>query len=183
MAHIPQTQVIHHVCTNLTLGECPCDKSLPCPFIPIVNDGSQSRHTKMKDPAPAEPRRWGYSTYLMLYDDPWKIRKRLTVSDLGNLRRLLLHKDLVEGLVLPVLSSEAQTEALSENGTIVSIWDVDTESMHYMVFKQWVSSKSYVFIDDWTNNFVRRRGLKIGDEIRLHWDPYNNRFNFSVLYN
>ncbi|TKY47010.1 B3 domain-containing protein [Spatholobus suberectus] len=128
-----------------------------------------------------EERCWGYSTDLMLYDDPWKIKKELTKSDLGNLSRLLLPKELIEDLVLPVLSLESQREAKNEKGTKIMIWDVDTQSMHHLVFKFWASSKSYVFIDNWTKDFVNRRSLKIGDEIGFHWDAYNNRFDFSVL--
>ncbi|KAJ1379130.1 hypothetical protein SESBI_47181 [Sesbania bispinosa] len=48
-------------------------------------------------------RSWGYSTELMLYDDPWKIKKILKESDLGNLSTPLLGRDLAQELVLPVL--------------------------------------------------------------------------------
>ncbi|WJX88431.1 gibberellin 2beta-dioxygenase [Trifolium repens] len=48
---------------------------------------------------------WGYSTNLMLYDDPWKIKKVLEHSDVNRLSRLLLDKKLVEDLVLPVLGA------------------------------------------------------------------------------
>ena len=30
-------------------------------------------------------------------------------------------------------------------------------------------------------DFVKRRDLKVGDEIGFHWDPYKRRFDFSVL--
>ncbi|XP_061338383.1 B3 domain-containing protein At2g33720-like [Gastrolobium bilobum] len=120
-------------------------------------------------------RSWGYSLDLMLYDDPWKIKKVLNGSDLGNMRRLLLPKDFAENLVVPVLDGDV------ERGVQVDIWDVDTASIHSLIFKKWVSSRSYVFIGNWVKDFVSRRGLKKGDEIGLHWDPYKNRFNFSVL--
>ena len=70
-----------------------------------------------------EGNHWGYSTKLMLYDDPWKIKKLLTKSDLGNLSRLLLPKELIEDLVLPVLSVESKREAKTEEGTKITIWD------------------------------------------------------------
>ncbi|KAK7363094.1 hypothetical protein VNO77_05223 [Canavalia gladiata] len=129
-----------------------------------------------------ERRSWDCTTDLMLYDDPWKIKKKLKESDIGNLSRLLLPKELVEDLVLPVLSPEACREADTEKGTQVMIWDLDTQSMNYLVFKFWTSSGSYVFIDGWTKNFVNRRALKKGDEIGLQWNPYNNCFNFSILF-
>ncbi|KHN43616.1 B3 domain-containing protein [Glycine soja] len=53
--------------------------------------------------------------------------------------------------------------------------------MHYLVFKFWVSSRSYVFIDNWTKEFVNRRSLQINDEIGFHWNSYKNQFDFSVL--
>ncbi|XP_020203270.1 B3 domain-containing protein At2g33720 [Cajanus cajan] len=143
-----------------------------------TNERKRSRMVKKKK---EEERHWGYSTNLMIYDDPWKIKKELTKSDLGNLSRLLLSKELIEELVLPVLTLESQREAMNEKGTKISIWDVDTQSMHYLVFKFWSSSRSYVFIDNWTKDFVHRRGLKIRDEIGFHWDPYKNRFDFSIL--
>ncbi|KAJ1432385.1 DNA-binding barrel domain superfamily [Sesbania bispinosa] len=108
-------------------------------------------------------RRWGYSTELMLYDDPWKIKKILKESYLGNMSRLLLGRDLAQELVLPVLGADTDLD----NGTQVSIWDVDTNSMHSLLFKRWVSSRSYVFIGSWVQDFVIRRALKKGDEIGL----------------
>ena len=128
-------------------------------------------------------RSWGYSTDLMLYDDPWKIKKVLQESDLGGMSRLLLPKGLAEDLVLPVLGADAQRNAENERGIEVSIWDVDTKSMHGLVFKRWGSSRCYVFIGNWVKDFVNRRSLKRGDEIGLHWNPFNSHFNFSVLKN
>ncbi|XP_061351878.1 B3 domain-containing protein At2g33720-like [Gastrolobium bilobum] len=136
---------------------------------------SEETHVAAKKKVCVE-RSWGYSLDLMLYDDPWKIKKVLNGSDLGNMRRLLLPKDFAENLVVPVLDGDV------ERGVQVEIWDVNTTSIHSLIFKKWVSSRSYVFIGNWVKDFVSRRGLKKGDEIGLHWDPYKNRFNFSVLY-
>ncbi|KAJ1379131.1 hypothetical protein SESBI_47182 [Sesbania bispinosa] len=85
---------------------------------------------------------WGYSTELMLYDDPWKIKNILKESDLGNLSTLLLGRDLAQELALPVLGVDVDLD----NGTQVMISDVDTNSIHTLIFKRWVSSRSYVFI-------------------------------------
>ncbi|XP_057432304.1 putative B3 domain-containing protein At1g78640 [Lotus japonicus] len=158
-------------CVHLTLGACPCTKSIITCSSNNTVEGDDSR----------ERQHWGYSIELMLCDDPWNIKKKLTESDLGYLSRLLINKDLTENLVLPVLTPE-QRVALYQNGTKILIWDMDTQSLHYLVFKFWVSSRSYVFIDNWTKNFVKRRGLKKGDEIKLHWNPYKKCFNFSVQY-
>ncbi|KAJ1379126.1 hypothetical protein SESBI_47177 [Sesbania bispinosa] len=61
---------------------------------------------------------WGYSTELMLSDDPWKIKKILKESDLGNLSTFLLGRDLAQELVLPVLGVDVDLD----NGTQVMIW-------------------------------------------------------------
>ena len=146
-----------------------------------VNKDDGRMRTNVMREREEEDNHWDYSTKLMLYDDPWKIKKLLTKSDLGNLSRLLLPKKSIEDLVLPVLSVESKREAKTEEGTKITIWDVDTQSMHYLVFKFWVSSRSYVFIDNWTKEFVNRRSLQINDEIGFHWNSYKNQFDFSVL--
>ncbi|KAJ1394391.1 DNA-binding barrel domain superfamily [Sesbania bispinosa] len=103
------------------------------------NKGSDSSTRKQSCIIPTKKKpqetRWGYTTDLMLYDDPWKIKKVLKESDVGNLSRLLLHKELVEKFVLPMLGPNAQREAETEKGTKIIIWDVDTQSMHHLVFK------------------------------------------------
>ncbi|KAI4352913.1 hypothetical protein L6164_007120 [Bauhinia variegata] len=127
-----------------------------------------------------EMKSWGYD--LKLYEDPWKIKKVLTQSDLGKLSRLLLATDLVEKFMLPVLGVDAQRDTKKlERGTQIKLWDVDTETMHYLILKKWVSSKSYVLIGSWKKDFVKRRCLKKGDEIGLLWDPYKHHFVFSII--
>ncbi|KAK7358401.1 hypothetical protein VNO77_00328 [Canavalia gladiata] len=74
---------------------------------------------------------------------------------------LLLSKDLVEGLVLPVLDPVAQRESVAEKGVQVFIWDIDTQSIHNLVFKFWASSKSYIFVDGWIKNSVNRKKMKL----------------------
>ncbi|XP_028753735.1 B3 domain-containing protein At2g33720-like [Neltuma alba] len=123
----------------------------------------------------------GVSTTLKLYEDPWKIKKTLTESDLGISSRLLLATDLVKSQILPMLGLDHARAADSDEGTSVSVWDLDSKSMHHLVLKRWPSSKSYVFIGKWNQDFVRRRELKKGDEIGFQWDPYNSLFNFCVL--
>ncbi|KAK7327656.1 hypothetical protein VNO77_21741 [Canavalia gladiata] len=128
-----------------------------------------------------EERNKGVSTTLKLYDDPWKIKKTLTDSDLGILSRLLLAADVVKRHILPMLGVDYARAAETEEGTPVRVWDMDTKSMHQLVLKRWSSSKSYVLIGKWNQDFVKRRDLKKGDEIGFHWDPYNYTFNFCVL--
>ncbi|CAL0305059.1 unnamed protein product [Lupinus luteus] len=61
-----------------------------------------------------ETMRWGYSLDLMIYDDPWKIKKVLQKSDLGNISRLLLSKYSAENLVLPVLNTNETRDVETE---------------------------------------------------------------------
>jgi hypothetical protein len=114
-------------------------------------------------------------------DDQWDIKKVLKWSDVcGSLKRLLLNKDLAYDHVIPMLTGGLGA-AYQKGGVTVQIWDVDTKSLHSLVFKIWPSAPSYVFIKTWFDDFVLRRGLKEGDAIGLHWDQANQRFNFSVL--
>ncbi|KAJ6706468.1 TRANSCRIPTION FACTOR B3-DOMAIN FAMILY-RELATED [Salix purpurea] len=133
-----------------------------------------------------EERSRGVSTEISLYHhDPFKIKKKMKPSDLGNLCRLLVSADLVEKHILPFLN-EDQTKQVEipnhkRNGLKVWVRDIDTASMHQMVFKRWSSSKSYIFNDGWTKQFVRRRSLVEGDEIGLYWDSDQSMLHFSVL--
>ncbi|MED6211090.1 hypothetical protein PIB30_070208 [Stylosanthes scabra] len=151
------------------------------------NHGGSSRNLKArKKPSPRDPKKrgctgWECSTSLELYDNPWKIKKKLTKSDTGKLNRILFGSDLLENLMVPMLSVEAQREAECGMGTPIRVWDVDTMSMHHLILKRWASFKSYVLIGNWNKEFVRRRELKEGDVVGLHWDSYRRCFNFSVL--
>ena len=126
---------------------------------------------------------WGYSLDLMFYDDPWKIKKSLTQTDIGDhWCRLLIPTNMAEQLIVPVLDVETDDDAFTEEGIPVTIWDVNTESEYELIFKLWVSSGAFIFYGlSWKENFVKRRDLKVGDEIGFHWDPYRKRFDFSVL--
>ncbi|KAE9584873.1 putative transcription factor B3-Domain family [Lupinus albus] len=194
-----------NVCIHLSIGVCPCSHASTSSssskgvslsdtiesHAPFSSSTKKRKHgqkdgtngARKRSCNDVETMRWGYSLDLMLYDDPWKIKKVLQKSDLGNMSRLLLSKDLAENLVLPILNADERRDAETDRGVRVSIRDVDTNSMHSLLFKRWGSSKSYVFIDKWVQDFVKRRHLKVGDEIGFHWDPYNHHFGFTVLQN
>nr|POF14655.1 b3 domain-containing protein [Quercus suber] len=121
----------------------------------------------------------GVSLELKLGLDPWVIKKRIQLSDIGHLARLLLAADLVKGHILPQWDAR-RIEGI-KNGVRVAVWDCDTKSEHQLIFKQWPSNGCYVLNEKWTTDFVWRRGLKKGDEIGLYWDQSNSRFNFSIL--
>ncbi|CAK7350773.1 unnamed protein product [Dovyalis caffra] len=138
-----------------------------------------------------EERSRGVSTQLSLYHhDPFKIKKKMTRSDLGFSCRLLVSSDLVETHILPFLNKDQikqvvgvgnQENQETKSGLKVWVWDMNTETIHQLVFKRWGSSKTYIFNDGWTKYFVKRRNLIEGDQIGLFWDIDHSRFHFSVL--
>ncbi|KAF8413117.1 hypothetical protein HHK36_001093 [Tetracentron sinense] len=128
--------------------------------------------------------RVGISLRLTLHvNDPWKIRKKLTKSDLGQLSRFLLKTELVERHILRFWGADRIAEAMKLSGTQVKIHDLDTDSRHKLTFKRWSSSNSYIINNNWNVEFVTRRVLRKGDEIGLCWNYYSSYFSFSVLSN
>ncbi|KAI6706210.1 hypothetical protein NL676_009172 [Syzygium grande] len=63
---------------------CVETKRSSCNAVPKKNERPVPRHKE------EEKRYEGISTELVLYEDPWKIKKKLKPSDLGHLSRLLL---------------------------------------------------------------------------------------------
>ncbi|XP_004497776.3 putative B3 domain-containing protein At1g78640 [Cicer arietinum] len=173
-----------NVCLHLSLHCC-------CPF-PCSTETKPTKKRKRVHQETLHVSRknktWGYSTDLMLYDDPWKIKKVLEQSDVGPLSRLMLNSDLVKHFVLPVLCADLENtddvvwKVENTKGVPVKIWDLDTKSFHFLNFHRYNNStKSYIFNGSWIPEFVSRRHLHKGDEIGLHWDPYRQCFDFSVL--
>ncbi|KAF8029121.1 hypothetical protein BT93_E1715 [Corymbia citriodora subsp. variegata] len=128
-----------------------------------------------------EERRNGVSTELVLCFDPYKIKKKLTKSDLGYLARLLIPRACVTTYVLPCMSEETVTRVMSSKGADVIVWDADTHSQHRLMFAFWASTGAYVLKGCWIKEFVQRRGLAACDEIGIYWDPTANMFHFSLL--
>ena len=112
--------------------------------------------------------------------DPWEIKKILRRSDLGHMSRLLVHTHLVTYNILPYLDTECVSK-IETKGVKFTVWDEDTRTRHQLVLMQWPRSKSYIFKTMWRRDFVKRRGLKTGDEIGFYWDSQNSMFHFSVL--
>ncbi|KAJ6738878.1 TRANSCRIPTION FACTOR B3-DOMAIN FAMILY-RELATED [Salix koriyanagi] len=56
----------------------------------------------------------------------------------------------------------------TNRGLKVRVWDMNTGSTHQLVFKRWSTSRSYIFNDGWTKDFVKRRNLAEGDEIGIY---------------
>ncbi|KAL6204734.1 hypothetical protein ACLB2K_022001 [Fragaria x ananassa] len=113
--------------------------------------------------------------------DPWTIKKKLTVSDLGDLSRLLVPKTLTQKKVLPLMNKSLDERVHSSDGGTVTVYDSDMKTKHELVFKYWPSCKSYVLQANWKKEFVNVRKLKEGDLIGLYWDARSSAFVFSLL--
>ncbi|KAJ6738792.1 TRANSCRIPTION FACTOR B3-DOMAIN FAMILY-RELATED [Salix koriyanagi] len=110
-----------------------------------------------------EERSRGVSTELSLsHYDPFTIKKKMKPTQANQVAGVVSRQETNRGLK-------------------VRVWDVNTGSMHRLVFKRWSTSRSYIFNDGWTKDFVKRRNLAEGDEIGIYWDKDQCRFTFSVL--
>ncbi|EOA29061.1 hypothetical protein CARUB_v10025316mg, partial [Capsella rubella] len=125
--------------------------------------------------------RFGVSTELALFKDPWIITKVLTTSDLGQLSRLLLHTAPIEEHIIKYLNKEDQINVQEGLGITVEVYDHDTHSTYELLLKRWTTMHSYVLNGGWRMYFVRRRGLGKGDEVGLFWDRFASRLHFRVL--
>ncbi|KAK3432491.1 hypothetical protein EUGRSUZ_E04371 [Eucalyptus grandis] len=122
------------------------------------------------------------STELTLLFDPYKVKKRLTQSDLGHMSRLLIGRDSVKSHFLRWVNEETARQVESSKGADVIVRDMDTCSEHRLVFVFWASSGSYVLKGGWIKEFVKRRGLAVGDEVGIYWEPIASKFHFSLLH-
>ncbi|KAF7137214.1 hypothetical protein RHSIM_Rhsim07G0090700 [Rhododendron simsii] len=112
----------------------------------------------------------------------WNIKKTLTSSDVNDLCRLMLKTTVVQEHILSKWGKAQRTAVMeTEHGLRVSVLDINTDTVHELVFKKWRSSGSFVFTNNWVTQFVRRRGLKAGDKIGLNWDSERSMFLFCVL--
>ncbi|KAM7258802.1 hypothetical protein ACFE04_014543 [Oxalis oulophora] len=144
----------------------------------MARDSSIKRYTQKDED---EEKKLRLSENLVLDQDPFKITKTLTRSDLNDLCRLLIGEKSINNHVFPAWSVEDINKAKSKVGLKVDVWDQNTNSSHTLVLKHWVNWNAYVFINRWRPDFVVRRGLNVGDKIGLYWDQNNKRFTFNVL--
>nr|DAD39491.1 TPA_asm: hypothetical protein HUJ06_013814 [Nelumbo nucifera] len=84
------------------------------------------------------------STELKLHEDPWVLKKTLTISDVDNLSRLMLKKALVQADVLPFMEGQ-QVEVNNGADTRVQIKDLDTGSEHKLTLRMWPGSRRFLY--------------------------------------
>nr|DAD22885.1 TPA_asm: hypothetical protein HUJ06_024348 [Nelumbo nucifera] len=82
---------------------------------------------------------------LKLHEDPWVLRKTLTISDVDNLSRLMLKKALVQAHVLPFMEGEQVEEVNNGAGMQVQIKDLDTGSDHELMLRMWPGSRRFLY--------------------------------------
>ncbi|KAM7491329.1 hypothetical protein LguiA_034250 [Lonicera macranthoides] len=120
------------------------------------------------------------SLALTLYENPWKIEKELTRTDVnGSAGRLLLSRKAVEEHVLSSMGEEDAQQCRTREGKEFVVWDADDSSEHRLFLKKWDSNEYFVLTGKWKRNFVNRKGLKGGDKIGLAW--HGAQFYFKLL--
>nr|POE92621.1 hypothetical protein CFP56_62617 [Quercus suber] len=91
--------------------------SLVNKFVPRTHHESEEVSTELK---------------LGLYD-PWVMKKKITVSDIDSLSRLLIAKDLVKEHILPQWDTSF-IECIKD-GVAVAVWDFDTKTEHQLHYE------------------------------------------------
>ncbi|XP_059635902.1 putative B3 domain-containing protein At1g78640 [Cornus florida] len=119
-------------------------------------------------------------TRLRLYEDPWKIKKILTKSDVNTSCRLLLSQESVHKHIIPLFSAKQATDCGTVGGTKLKVFDFDTRTEHELTLKRW-KTESYLLTGGWIKEFKNRRNLEVGDEVGLFWNPYLSRLYFTLL--
>lgn len=128
-----------------------------------------------------EEEKYGVSTELTLFTDPWTIKKKLTISDRSHLNRLLLNARTVDSHLVRYLPEGHRKMVQEGSGLTVDVYDHDTESTYQMLLTKLTKRGSYVLTGGWFLDFVIRRGLKKKDEIGMYWDRSDSKLHFCVL--
>lgn len=169
----------NNVCTHLSLGLFSCTTTNETQVAKKRKFVQQATDVVRKKKGCNDiERKLGYTTNLMLYEDPWKIKKEVKESDLKNMSRLSLGRELVENWLRIWCS---YVRCCCERGIQVRVLEVDTNSLHCLFW--WVEFLQEVMFSPRNGSkiLLQEGGLKKGNKIGLHWNSFNNHFNFSVL--
>ncbi|KAM7494258.1 hypothetical protein LguiB_028867 [Lonicera macranthoides] len=147
--------------------------------VPFEKNEMTSKSSITEEETPQEEaRHLGIFQEVKSNEDLWKIKKALTKSDVNSSCRLLLGKVPVEEQILPLMDKNCASDCRTKEGRRFAVLDIDTNTTHELELKLW-SSNSFVMTSNWKKEFVNRRGLEEGDEIRLGY--HESRFYFSLL--
>ncbi|KAL2502647.1 uncharacterized protein Fot_36495 [Forsythia ovata] len=115
-------------------------------------------------------------------EDPnhWTIRKFLTESDINGSSRLLIGRNKVLRHIAPFFTDNPSEFCQNNERIYAIVYDVDTHTGHTLTLAKW-KTNSFVLINNWSQQFVKRRLLMVNDEVGLRWDAYNARLEFTVL--
>ncbi|XP_050369394.1 uncharacterized protein LOC126787585 [Argentina anserina] len=115
----------------------------------------------------------------------FNIKKKLTMSDIGNLCRLLVPKEMVQSHILPYLDEDMVHRTTTEAGLEVTVFDEDRQREYELTLKYMNSMRSYVLNKNWAHDFVKLLKLHKDDEVGLYLDGTTPspkpKFHFSVL--
>ncbi|KAL2481293.1 B3 domain-containing protein [Abeliophyllum distichum] len=115
-------------------------------------------------------------------EDPnhWTIRKFLTESDINSSSRLLIGRNEVLRHIAPFFTDNPSEFCQNNERIYTIVYDVNTHTGHTLTLAKW-KTNSFVLINNWLQQFVKRRLLMVNDEVGLRWDAYNARLEFTVL--
>lgn len=78
------------------------------------------------------------------------------------------------------MDEEMLRQVKSKEGMQVVGMDVDTGCKHWFVFRYWGLYGSYMLNGGWTK-VVKKKRLKVGDQIGMVWFMSSRMFNFKVF--
>ncbi|KAL7082373.1 hypothetical protein ACP275_14G094800 [Erythranthe tilingii] len=117
-----------------------------------------------------------YNAIVPSVQDPWPIKKALTLSDVDITHPFLtLSRQQIETYIVVYMTPQQQEHLRAEGQVGLNAQDDDTGDMYVMKLK-WRGSY-YNLIGKW-GKVVRGKGLDVGQEIKLRW--FNGCLHFSV---
>ncbi|KAK9265375.1 hypothetical protein L1049_003525 [Liquidambar formosana] len=72
----------------------------------------------------------------------------------------MLATEIFQTHVVPMLGPYRAKEIETHPGLGITVWDLDADTEHRMTFKRRLAAGSYVFINNWRREFVKRRSLE-----------------------
>ncbi|KAL2515847.1 uncharacterized protein Fot_29818 [Forsythia ovata] len=112
--------------------------------------------------------------------DHRRIKKVLKKSDIDGSSRLLIGRNRVLTHITPFFTNKSSEFCQNKEGIRVTVFYVNTLTEHMLTLKKWTTN-SFLLLNNWKRNFVKRRQLKENDEVGLRLDVNTSRLEFTVL--
>ncbi|XP_010481216.1 PREDICTED: B3 domain-containing protein At4g02870-like [Camelina sativa] len=112
----------------------------------------------------------------------WTITKKLVRNDINPVNNsLILQESSVDEHIRRHIPVAEFKRIVTESGIIVDVFDYDLRTMHKLR-PRLGKSRNYALTDGWVGDFVRRRNLRMNDEIGFLWeDSCASRLVFGVI--